>query len=473
MRSAAKLTAFALAIALGAEAAARMFIPLDALVYRDSDDPALSFELLPGAHGEKNTVPVEISAQGLRDDLVPEEKAPGERRVVVVGGHETFGIGVESRDTFVRRLQEGLIDPGEGSARTINLSMYSYHLGQKVELACRRLSSLKPEFVVLQVSEEDAGGPYPPLLEVPRLKNWIREHSVLLRWASEKYYLRKRADPPGRATDDYAKTRAQLRRFKGCVDAVGARAAVVLVPEISKPRPASPSDLRLGLEAEAKELGLPMVDAAPALEALPPKERAVFEADRFLSPAAHRLLADELRRRLRPLLKKRPAPSPARRRLTAAAESAGEWFDFGVAGRGTDPYRFMLATAPVRADRREKLGAVTHADGSARVQAVSAGESPLYHRLISSFGAETGVPVLLNTSFNLKGEPIVESPDDAISTFRASGMDALVLGSFLVPKRPAGMPSRRSTWAASATPSDGWGWSGSCSRSCGASGCGG
>ncbi|MFI5363967.1 MAG: carbamoyltransferase [Elusimicrobiota bacterium] len=142
---------------------------------------------------------------------------------------------------------------------------------------------------------------------------------------------------------------------------------------------------------------------------------------------------------------------------SAAADGAGDWFDLG-AGRGTDPYRFMLATASVRPDRREKLGAVTHVDGSARVQLVHAAESPLYHRLISDFGAATSVPVVLNTSFNLKGEPIVETPDDAIATFLASGMDALVLGSFLVSNRPAGIPPRRSTWSASETPSDGWGW---------------
>ncbi|MFI5350714.1 MAG: carbamoyltransferase [Elusimicrobiota bacterium] len=142
---------------------------------------------------------------------------------------------------------------------------------------------------------------------------------------------------------------------------------------------------------------------------------------------------------------------------SVAAESADEWFDLGE-GPGRDPYRFMLATAPVRPERRERLAAVTHVDGSARVQTVEAADNPLYHRLISCFGAATGVPVVLDTSFNLKGEPIVETPEDAISTFLASGMDALVLGSFLVPSRPAGIASRRSTWAASATPSDGWGW---------------
>ena len=139
-----------------------------------------------------------------------------------------------------------------------------------------------------------------------------------------------------------------------------------------------------------------------------------------------------------------------------AAEAAPDWFDLGV--RGADPYRFMLATAPVLEGRRETLGAVTHVDGSARLQTVDAAGSPLYSRLIAAFAAETGVPAVLNTSFNLKGEPIVETPSDAIATFLASGMDALVLGRFLVSSRPTGISARRSTWAASATPSDGWGW---------------
>ncbi len=136
-------------------------------------------------------------------------------------------------------------------------------------------------------------------------------------------------------------------------------------------------------------------------------------------------------------------------------EAAAAHFDLGR-GAPSDLYRFMLATAPAR--RPEALGAVAHVDGSARVQTVDAEESPLYHRLISAFGAATGAPVLLNTSFNLKGEPIVETPGDAVETFLASGMDALVLGPFLIPSRPAGAVPRRSSWAASATPSDGLAW---------------
>jgi len=77
---------------------------------------------------------------------------------------------------------------------------------------------------------------------------------------------------------------------------------------------------------------------------------------------------------------------------------------------------------------------VTHADGSARPQTVEREVNPLYWRLISEFGRRTGVPVVMNTSFNLRGEPIVNSPADAVRTFFSSGMDALFMGNFLVEK---------------------------------------
>jgi carbamoyltransferase len=83
---------------------------------------------------------------------------------------------------------------------------------------------------------------------------------------------------------------------------------------------------------------------------------------------------------------------------------------------------------------RQAIPAVVHADGSCRVQSVTADNNPLFHRLLGAFAARTGVPVLMNTSFNLKGEPIVESPLDAIRTFYSSGLDALAIGPFLVRK---------------------------------------
>jgi carbamoyltransferase len=95
---------------------------------------------------------------------------------------------------------------------------------------------------------------------------------------------------------------------------------------------------------------------------------------------------------------------------------------------------FMILTAQVRPEKRAMIPAVTHVDGSARPQTVEKEISPLYWRLIDEFGKRTGVPVIMNTSFNLRGEAIVHTPTDAIRTFFSSGMDALVIGSFLVEK---------------------------------------
>jgi carbamoyltransferase len=95
---------------------------------------------------------------------------------------------------------------------------------------------------------------------------------------------------------------------------------------------------------------------------------------------------------------------------------------------------FMILTAQVRPEKRRVIPAVTHVDGSARPQTVEKEINPLYWRLIDEFGKRTGVPVVMNTSFNLRGEAIVHTPTDALRTFFSSGMDALIIGSFLVEK---------------------------------------
>jgi carbamoyltransferase len=95
---------------------------------------------------------------------------------------------------------------------------------------------------------------------------------------------------------------------------------------------------------------------------------------------------------------------------------------------------FMILTNPVRPEKRDVIPSVTHVDGSARPQTVEKEISPLYWDLINEFGKRTGVPVLMNTSFNLRGEAIVNTPTDAMRTFFSSGMDALVIGSYLVEK---------------------------------------
>ncbi|MFT7676198.1 MAG: carbamoyltransferase [Planctomycetota bacterium] len=96
------------------------------------------------------------------------------------------------------------------------------------------------------------------------------------------------------------------------------------------------------------------------------------------------------------------------------------------------PARFMLYVAPVREEKRDVLPAITHEDGSGRLQTVFKDTNPAYHGVIEEFGKLTGVPVVMNTSFNLKGEPIVESPAHAFNTFSLSGMDLLLLGNYIV-----------------------------------------
>jgi carbamoyltransferase len=95
---------------------------------------------------------------------------------------------------------------------------------------------------------------------------------------------------------------------------------------------------------------------------------------------------------------------------------------------------FMILTFQVRPEKRHVIPAVTHRDGSGRFQTVEKEVNPLYWRLLKAFEAKTSVPVIMNTSFNLRGEAMVCSPTDAIRTFYSSGMEALVLGDYLVAK---------------------------------------
>lgn len=109
-------------------------------------------------------------------------------------------------------------------------------------------------------------------------------------------------------------------------------------------------------------------------------------------------------------------------------EAAAEYFETSV----EDP--FMLKVCDVRSDKVEILPAITHVDGSARVQTVHQSTHPRYHKMISEFGKLSGVPVVLNTSFNIMEEPIVESPYHAIRCFFSTGLDCLVIGNFVIEK---------------------------------------
>jgi carbamoyltransferase len=109
-------------------------------------------------------------------------------------------------------------------------------------------------------------------------------------------------------------------------------------------------------------------------------------------------------------------------------EALHEYFVGGV------PDPFMIQVYPVRPDKRALIPAVTHVDGSGRLQTVNCQTNPLYWKLIKAFETLTGIPVLLNTSFN-ENEPIVHTPSEALDCFLRTHMDVLVLGQTVVQKK--------------------------------------
>ncbi|MGB3444292.1 MAG: carbamoyltransferase C-terminal domain-containing protein [Actinophytocola sp.] len=113
-------------------------------------------------------------------------------------------------------------------------------------------------------------------------------------------------------------------------------------------------------------------------------------------------------------------------------ERVGEFFELD------QPSPFMTFAVPVRPEQRAVIPAVTHVDGTARVQTVSREQDEVCHRLLCRFAERTGVPVLLNTSFNRRDEPLVETPADALMSFLAMPLDALVIEDHLVTKRATG-----------------------------------
>ena len=94
----------------------------------------------------------------------------------------------------------------------------------------------------------------------------------------------------------------------------------------------------------------------------------------------------------------------------------------------------MERTLRWRAELRDRVPAVVHEDGTGRLQSVTAERNPRYHALIEAFRQRTGVPVILNTSFNVMGKPILHTAEDAILMFYTTGLDALVVGDWLLTK---------------------------------------
>jgi carbamoyltransferase len=148
------------------------------------------------------------------------------------------------------------------------------------------------------------------------------------------------------------------------------------------------------------------------------------------------ILADpghpEMRDRINAMVKKREAFRPFA--PAVALEEVDRWFD--VAPGAELPY--MITIVDVREQWRAALPAITHVNGSARVQTVSGRDNPAFHRLLQAVGKKTGRQMVLNTSFNVKGQPIVNTPTEAIETFLGTGIDCLFLENHLVTslKRP-------------------------------------
>jgi carbamoyltransferase len=103
-----------------------------------------------------------------------------------------------------------------------------------------------------------------------------------------------------------------------------------------------------------------------------------------------------------------------------------------IFGRGPVPSPYMLFVHDVTASWRERIPAVVHVDGTARIQSVDRADEPLVARMLERFEARTGLPVVVNTSLNTAGRPMVDDPRDALECFGSAPVDALAIGPFLV-----------------------------------------
>jgi len=117
---------------------------------------------------------------------------------------------------------------------------------------------------------------------------------------------------------------------------------------------------------------------------------------------------------------------------TVLAEFAAEWFEL----KERSPY--MLRVVPIHPEKLPQVPAIAHIDGTARVQTLAQEENPGYWRVVTAFHQLTGVPLVLNTSFNVAGRPIVETPQDAVACFTQTEIDVLAIGPYVVSKRPLG-----------------------------------
>lgn len=285
-------------LALGAmlEIGCRLIAPLDVLIYQDSLNPELRFELKPEARGWKEGVWTEINSQGLRDREIPPEKALDEFRLAVVGDHSTFGLCVPVEKTYVRQLEKFLNVPARENVLTINLSMYHYNMAQKMEILRDRGLKFHPDFIVFQVSREDMNVLNEPFIPWVRLKNFLRSHSHFLRWLMERLFWVQK--PPGKPEMiDLTYIRGIFQTLKKLSDQTGICALVLFVPDLSLKDPGlidNDKSLKKEFRNAGRQIGLHFCDGEEALKGNPPESLLARPDDPYLNARAHRLLAVKL-----------------------------------------------------------------------------------------------------------------------------------------------------------------------------------
>ncbi len=188
---------------------------------------------------------------------------------------------------------------------------------------------------------------------------------------------------------------------------------------------------RAGLRYE--KINMPAESAAKAISE--GKIVGWFQGQMEMGPRAlgnRSLLADPRRKDMREILNKKIKHREEFRPFAPSvlSENVNEWFEVFGDSQSSD---FMLLAYPCKKEKASQIPAVVHVDNTSRIQTVSNKTNPLYHKLISSFYELTGVPMVLNTSFN-DSEPIVMSPEDAINTFLKTGIDILFIENFVVRK---------------------------------------
>lgn len=273
------------------------------------------------------------------------------------------------------------------------------------------------------------------------------------RWLRDASGARALVMAGGVALNSVANTRIleecgfeSLNTFPAPADSGAALGAALLVAHgtLGRPRGEQPYSDFLGPASEARpqdvfaaagqhfvELERPEAEAARRIAA--GQIIGWYQGRMELGPRAlgnRSILADPRQEKTKELLNRRVKHREPFRPFAPAAleEAAGEFFE------GTLPSPFMTRVHRVKPGLREHIPAVLHADGTARLQTVSARQNPLFHALIASFRDRTGLPIVLNTSFNDNGEPIVESLSDALRCFHSTGLDALIAGNCLIEK---------------------------------------